>query len=266
MPKKTDTLSNYIVTVPDKEINPAIKLFIDNLKEEFQNNANNNKIGLSVDEEIEKDINGMNEFFSLQNWVTQNLSDDMFEEPYMIKCSKYFEEINPFQKPFKIFCKIGSVQSFGWVHTVLKLIFDEKDIEMIQKAVNEDELLLWKDTDLYLFGPYLWKLSESEKTLAPSALKLLILESLDKERKKFERLKKKYSGVAGQKLESRREVISEDVKIFVWRRDEGKCVKCQSQENLEFDHIIPVSKGGSSTARNIQILCEKCNREKSNNI
>jgi hypothetical protein len=63
-----------------------------------------------------------------------------------------------------------------------------------------------------------------------------------------------------------RERIPDDVQIFVWNRDGGKCVKCGSQENLEYDHIIPVSRGGSNTARNIQLLCEACNREKSNTI
>ncbi len=52
----------------------------------------------------------------------------------------------------------------------------------------------------------------------------------------------------------------------MWRRDEGKCVECGSQEKLEFDHLIPVSKGGASTARNIRLLCEKCNREKGSRI
>jgi len=37
-------------------------------------------------------------------------------------------------------------------------------------------------------------------------------------------------------------------------------------EKLEYDHIIPVSKGGSNTERNIQLLCEKCNRQKSATI
>ncbi len=60
--------------------------------------------------------------------------------------------------------------------------------------------------------------------------------------------------------------ISEDVKAFVWRRDSGKCVKCGSQEKLEFDHIIPHSRGGSDTERNIQLLCEKCNRNKGASI
>lgn len=60
--------------------------------------------------------------------------------------------------------------------------------------------------------------------------------------------------------------IPENVQVRVWNRDSGKCVSCGNNEKLEFDHIIPVSKGGSNTARNIQLLCEKCNREKSNKI
>lgn len=31
---------------------------------------------------------------------------------------------------------------------------------------------------------------------------------------------------------------------------------------LEFDHVIPVSKGGSSAVRNLELLCEVCNRAK----
>jgi len=56
------------------------------------------------------------------------------------------------------------------------------------------------------------------------------------------------------------------VKLSVWRRDQGKCVQCESKEKLEYDHIIPISKGGSNTERNVQLLCEKCNREKSAKI
>lgn len=66
--------------------------------------------------------------------------------------------------------------------------------------------------------------------------------------------------------DGKREQIPQDVMDKVWNRDGGKCVKCGSQEDLEFDHIIPVSKGGASTYRNIQLLCKKCNLEKSNKI
>ncbi len=60
--------------------------------------------------------------------------------------------------------------------------------------------------------------------------------------------------------------IPQLVKDQVWRRDEGKCVTCGEQNDLEFDHIIPWSKGGANTYRNIQLLCEKCNRLKSDTI
>lgn len=65
---------------------------------------------------------------------------------------------------------------------------------------------------------------------------------------------------------ARREAIPEAVRMFVWQRDEGKCVKCGSREKLEFDHIIPVADGGSNTERNVQLLCETCNRGKGRSV
>lgn len=61
---------------------------------------------------------------------------------------------------------------------------------------------------------------------------------------------------------SRREPIPASVRREVWRRDGGKCVDCGSQERLEYDHTIPVSRGGANTVRNIQLRCETCNRKK----
>jgi hypothetical protein len=60
--------------------------------------------------------------------------------------------------------------------------------------------------------------------------------------------------------------IPQKVKDEVWTRDRGKCAGCGSNMKLEFDHIIPISKGGSNTYRNLQLLCEKCNRKKYNKI
>lgn len=59
-----------------------------------------------------------------------------------------------------------------------------------------------------------------------------------------------------------REHIPQHVKDQVWRRDEGRCARCGSNHRLEFDHIQPVIAGGRNTYRNLQLLCERCNREK----
>ena len=84
----------------------------------------------------------------------------------------------------------------------------------------------------------------------------------------FRRMKEFLGSTENQKRipSVRRERIQDLVRIFVWKRDEGKCVKCGSQEKLEFDHIIPVAEGGSNTERNIQLLCEQCNRQKGKSV
>ena len=63
-----------------------------------------------------------------------------------------------------------------------------------------------------------------------------------------------------------RQAIADDVKVFVWNRDGGLCVGCGSKERLEFDHVIPLALGGANTARNLQLLCETCNRAKGGSI
>jgi len=62
-------------------------------------------------------------------------------------------------------------------------------------------------------------------------------------------------------------LIPTAVKLEVWKRDKGHCVKCGSGDNLHFDHIIPYSRGGSSLiAANIQLLCARHNLAKTNRI
>ncbi len=63
--------------------------------------------------------------------------------------------------------------------------------------------------------------------------------------------------------------ISRRVMLQVVRRDGHICQICRvnvPDTELEFDHIIPVSKGGSSSVENIRVLCTKCNRKKSSSM
>ena len=59
-----------------------------------------------------------------------------------------------------------------------------------------------------------------------------------------------------------RKPIPSRVRTEVWNRDGGQCVDCGSRERLEYDHIIPVSRGGANTVRNLELRCETCNRRK----
>jgi hypothetical protein len=62
-------------------------------------------------------------------------------------------------------------------------------------------------------------------------------------------------------------VIPTSVKLQVWKRDRGRCVRCGSTDNLHFDHDIPYSLGGSSlVAENIQLLCARHNLAKRDRI
>lgn len=99
--------------------------------------------------------------------------------------------------------------------------------------------------------------SESWSSLENERVQYLKLERKRKKREISKEVKR------GEKPSRK---ISQTVQDKVWRRDEGKCQKCGSKEKLEFDHIIPFSKGGANTYRNIQLLCESCNRSKSDKI
>ena len=96
--------------------------------------------------------------------------------------------------------------------------------------------------------------------------KLLVLEEFDKERRHFERLHHKHRSAGSDTNQLGRARVPEAVRIEVWRRDGGQCSRCESRENLEYDHIVPLAKGGSNTARNVELLCEKCNRSKADKI
>jgi hypothetical protein len=113
---------------------------------------------------------------------------------------------------------------------------------------------------------YLAESSDRDTWYTTEQIKLLVLEFYDRERRRFEKLKSLYDSDETAEPSNHRERIPERVRIEVWRRDGGKCARCGSREKLEYDHIVPVSKGGSNTARNIELLCESCNRKKSNYI
>lgn len=59
--------------------------------------------------------------------------------------------------------------------------------------------------------------------------------------------------------------VTNRMRFAIYKRDGNRCRKCgRRSNNLEIDHILPISKGGKSTMDNLQTLCSCCNAEKGN--
>lgn len=69
-----------------------------------------------------------------------------------------------------------------------------------------------------------------------------------------------------------RSLMTKKLRTFIKTRDNFTCCTCGNSTHaepnllLEIDHIIPVAKGGCTVEDNLQTLCWKCNRAKSDKI
>lgn len=63
-------------------------------------------------------------------------------------------------------------------------------------------------------------------------------------------------------IQARRGPIPRELREQVWLRDGGRCVQCGSAFDIQYDHIIPVVRGGATSLENLQILCGRCNQRK----
>jgi len=52
----------------------------------------------------------------------------------------------------------------------------------------------------------------------------------------------------------------------IYRRDDYKCLYCESKDGLTLDHVVPKSKGGPNSWTNLATCCMKCNVSKGDRL
>ena len=96
------------------------------------------------------------------------------------------------------------------------------------------------------------------------------IEDINNSRKKVSQHEKATKIKSKSKIKPKKtRYIPTTVRYAVLSRDNNRCVACgltAKETQLQVDHIIPFSKGGSNQIDNLQTLCIDCNRGKSNRI
>lgn len=212
---------------------------------------------------------------------TSRYHDLSKEQDYHIDCNENFNEIFRKQRKEYLLFKEDFDNKFRYENLDKNL--DKYDYEFeIDRIDNEFELEKIRLLEFRLQELKLWKghglddITEKQRAKEQDEIELALYQCEEEaEFKKQEEIEQKnllQKIRAKKNIEEEREedistrYISKSVRREVWRRDRGRCVECGSRVNLEYDHIIPFSKDGSNTVRNIQLLCQDCNRKKYKNI
>jgi 5-methylcytosine-specific restriction endonuclease McrA len=122
--------------------------------------------------------------------------------------------------------------------------------ETVAVAVGE-----LRERRYWLYRDRIWWERED---LGPEDVEALADERLERKRRQLDRARGRGAALGPPG----RPGIPRDVRLEVFERDGGRCIECGSRALLQFDHVIPVALGGSSSTGNLQLLCDECNRAK----
>lgn len=142
--------------------------------------------------------------------------------------------------------------------------YDKAGIKaLLVEALERPVLVLaYDDRQYWIFKNVIYY--DDEKLEAEDVRALVV----EKARRRAQRLERAHHALKteNQPREMRRGPIPRELRRAVWERDGGACVDCGSTFDLQWDHVIPFSKGGATNEANICVRCSACNLAKSDEI
>lgn len=140
-----------------------------------------------------------------------------------------------------------------------ELVWRRRAFDALRDAADRTPVVLADDQDRrwWLFeGRVYW----DDDELSARDVLALVRERQRRDRRRLQRAHAALASDAGP--HPRRAPIPVAVRQAVFERDGGRCVRCGTAFDLQYDHVIPVALGGAGSAANLQLLCAPCNRLK----
>jgi 5-methylcytosine-specific restriction endonuclease McrA len=203
-----------------------------------------------------------------------NLENCNIDDYLMMTIENRYDDLLQYKKKYDYLSK--KYQEYLEEYDALKKYIDASEAKQIKfsvKKYNEYQSILFeenKKTRFYQFKVVIYINYRSSKGRVKKSIhKIYYPEEFSKIRKQYVELKNKNQLY---EISSRieRAKMSDSIRYDVLKRDNYKCSICgrgkKDGVTLEVDHIIPVSKGGKTEMNNLQTLCDRCNRGKSNKI
>jgi hypothetical protein len=259
--------------------------FFHNLDDEEQDKILDYELMIYICEGTDQERLGWFETINIagEKLTKQELRNAVYTGPWLTDAKRYFSKPNNSVKVIGAdkYLK-GSAIRQDYLETVLRWISDG-DIESYMAEHQHDAYAkdLWEYFDKViawvrkLFPTYRREMKGIEWGLLYNNHKSDKLDSKELEKQvaslmSDDEVQKKqgiyYYLLTGDSKYLNLRTFSDKIKREVYEGQDGVCTVCNEEfdiTEMEADHIVPWSKGGKTTKDNCQLLCKKCNREKS---
>ena len=179
----------------------------------------------------------------------------------------FIMELTPEEKYFYLYLMTNSkTKQCGAYELSKKVImfetgYNQETVEkLMDRFISYGKIEYDDDTNEVMLVNWLkYNISKSPKLISCIKQEMLDLKS----KRFFEHIKSHLDGHGEGEIElyrmANKAEISKNLAMRIFERDDFKCKRCNSTEDLTIDHIFPRSFGGSNAPSNLRVLCRSCN-------